>query len=460
MAIFHLSVKTVSRGKGQSVIAKAAYNARENLRDEQTGKAKDYARAAGLVFSGIFAPRDAPAWAKDREALWNEVERNENRKDAQLAREITLGLPHELTDEQRRQLVTDFVREQFQRKGMIADLVIHAPSGKGDDRNHHAHVLLTMREIGPDGFGPKVREWNSRPQLETWREEWERIQNRYLERHGHEARVDRRSLEAQGIEREPTTHLGPHAHAMEQSRGIETERGQIARDTMTAAQETAKLKRELAEIDKLIAAVMRERQSQEKSSAHREAAPEITPWLSGTAKLKRELAEVDKLIAAKREAERPAHVERTEPPSFRMTPETLGFQDSARVVTQRVNAEREQPSARSDRAAFTANDVLRVMGPVLSRGAGLGVRAAAVVFGAAANAFESLIAPPRTKTIGEMREINERQVAAGAERDRAFEKFLYDEEHEYFKGKQQEQTQQRQTEQKQYERLRDGGRER
>src|ERR1700722_45782 len=96
MAIFHLSVKTVSRGKGQSVIAKAAYNARENLRDEQTGKAKDYVRAAGLVFSGIFAPRDAPAWAHDREALWNEVERREDRSTrpdkAQFAREITLGL--------------------------------------------------------------------------------------------------------------------------------------------------------------------------------------------------------------------------------------------------------------------------------------------------------------------------------------------------------------------------------
>jgi hypothetical protein len=253
MAIFHLSAKTVSRGKGQSAIAKAAYNARDQLRDEQTGAMKDYSRASGVVFSAIFAPKDAPAWTRDRAALWNEVERTEKRKDAQLAREITLGLPHELTADQRRQLVTDFVREQFQRQGMIADVNIHVPGGKGDDRNHHAHVLLTMREIGPEGFGPKAREWNSREQIENWREAWERTQNRYLERHGHTARVDRRTLEAQGIDREPTTHLGPHAHAMEQRKGVETERGTIHRDTFTAAQETAKLKRELAAIARQIA---------------------------------------------------------------------------------------------------------------------------------------------------------------------------------------------------------------
>jgi MobA/MobL family len=256
MAIFHMSAKTVSRGKGQSAIAKAAYNARDQIRDERTGKLKSYARFSGVVYSEIFAPKDAPAWTRDRQTLWNEVERAEKRKDAQLSREITLGLPHELTADQRRQLVTDFIREQFTRQGMIADVNIHVPGGKGDDRNHHAHVLLTMREIGPEGFGPKVREWNSREQLEKWREGWERTQNRYLERHGHEARVDRRTLEAQGIDREPTTHLGPQAFAMEQRKGIETERGAIYRDSsFTSQQETAKLKLELAAITRQIAAL-------------------------------------------------------------------------------------------------------------------------------------------------------------------------------------------------------------
>lgn len=257
MSIFHFSVKTVSRAKGQSAIAKAAYNARAKIRDEQTGEIKDYARTDAPMFSAIFAPKDAPAWAQDRAALWNAVERAEKRMDAQLAREITLGLPHELTDEQRKQLVTDFVREQFPRKGMVADVNIHAPGGEGDNRNHHVHILLTMRRIGPNGFGPKVREWNSREQLENWRAAWERIQNRYLERHGHEARVDRRTLEAQGIDREPTTHLGPRARAIERHRGIETERGNVYRDSFIGAREAARLKRELAHIEKQIAAAER-----------------------------------------------------------------------------------------------------------------------------------------------------------------------------------------------------------
>lgn len=287
MAIFHMSVKAVSRGKGQSAIVKAAYNARDKIRDEQTGQMKDYARSAGLMFSAIFAPKDAPAWAQDRAALWNGVELAEKRMDAQLAREITIGLPHELTDQQRQQLVSDFVREQFQRKGMVADVNIHAPGGKGDDRNYHAHILLTMRRIGPEGFGPKVREWNSREQLEDWREAWERMQNRYLQRHGHQARVDRRTLEAQGIEREPTTHLGPHAHAIEQRKGMETERGNVYRDTFTGKRETAKLKRELAHIEQRIAAAERKArtiQPKEKWQQAGKRDPPTAPRFQGAAR--------------------------------------------------------------------------------------------------------------------------------------------------------------------------------
>ena len=184
MAIFHLSAKVVSRGSGQSAIAKAAYNARAKLQDERTGQTKDYSRMNGLAFSGVFAPKNAPAWASDRQQLWNEVERREDASkraaDAQLARQIIVALPCELTGQQREWLVKDYVREQFTRKGMIADVNIHEPSGTGDERNHHAHILLTMRTVAPEGFGPKVREWNSREQVEKWREEWERITNRHL----------------------------------------------------------------------------------------------------------------------------------------------------------------------------------------------------------------------------------------------------------------------------------------
>ncbi|EKO39511.1 MAG: MobA/MobL family protein [Solidesulfovibrio magneticus str. Maddingley MBC34] len=241
MAIFHFSAKVVSRGKGQSSVAKAAYNARTQLTNERTGEEHDYTRAEGLVFSGIFAPKNAPEWAQDRERLWSEVEQAEKRKDAQLAREIEIALPYELTDEQRRQLITDFTRENFVRKGMIADVAIHAPDREGDDRNHHAHILLTMREIGPEGFGKKKREWNSKAQLQEWREKWEKTANRYLERHGHEARIDHRSLEDQGIEREATEHLGPTASQLERE-GEQTERGDINREIEARNRERERLK--------------------------------------------------------------------------------------------------------------------------------------------------------------------------------------------------------------------------
>ena len=162
--------------------------------------------------------------------LYNEIERCEKCKDAQLLREVEIGLPHELDDEQRERLVKDFVREQCGRKGMLADVSIHAPDRDSDERNHHAHILLTMRELGPDGFGEKVREWNSKQQLENWREAWECTANRYLEKHGLEARIDRRSLEAQGIDREPALHRGPGADAMERD-GIATARRAEWRET-------------------------------------------------------------------------------------------------------------------------------------------------------------------------------------------------------------------------------------
>jgi hypothetical protein len=240
MAIYHLHAKPVSRGKGLSVVAKAAYNARETLLDERTDQTKDYRDRGEILFSGIFAPKDAPDWVQDRERLWNAVEAREKRPDSQLAIDIDLALPHELTDQQRQWLVTDFVREQFQRKGVIADVNIHPPphepGREGDKPNHHAHILLALREIGPDGFGERILNTQDREleahRVENWREAWERTVNRHLERHGFEERIDRRTLEEQGIDREPTTHRGPTVDAMER-RGIETNRGAEIRETQT-----------------------------------------------------------------------------------------------------------------------------------------------------------------------------------------------------------------------------------
>ena len=215
MADYRFSAKVIKRSNGQSAVASSAYRSATRLCDERTGQTCDYSRKSGVIHSEVMAPEATPDWMHDRAQLWNAVEAVERRKDAQLAREVQLSLPHELTDAQRHDLVRGFVQEQFVGKGMIADLAIHAPSREGDRRNHHAHVMLTMRELAGDGFGNKAREWNATDQLEQWREQWAHHQNRALERHGHPARVDHRSFEARGIDREPTQHLGPVASDME-----------------------------------------------------------------------------------------------------------------------------------------------------------------------------------------------------------------------------------------------------
>jgi hypothetical protein len=215
MAQYRLSSQVIGRGTGRSAVAAAAYRSGQSLADERTGLVHDYSKRRGVAHTEIMAPDNAPDWMRDRVQLWNAVEAVERRKDAQLSRELQLSLPHELTDEQRRELVRGFVREQFVNRGMIADIAIHRPDEKGDERNHHAHIMLTMRELTKDGFGNKARAWNDKALLETWREQWAIVQNRELERNGQTARVDHRSFETRGIDREPQSHLGPSANQME-----------------------------------------------------------------------------------------------------------------------------------------------------------------------------------------------------------------------------------------------------
>ena len=251
MAIFHLSAKIISRGKGQSAIAAAAYRSGERLRDEQANEQKFYqTRAERIEFTEILAPKDAPEWAHDRNALWNNAERAEKRKDAQLAREIEVSLPHELTAQQREWLVKDFAREAFVRKGFAVDIAIHAPDKESDQRNHHAHLMVTRRTLGADGFAP-TKDWKRNPQeLAEWREQWAHLANRHFERHGHAARIDHRSLKEQGIDREAGVHLGYAANEMAQ-RGAQSDRmdklkGVIERNDIRL--EMAALDREAAEL--------------------------------------------------------------------------------------------------------------------------------------------------------------------------------------------------------------------
>jgi len=219
VAIFHLSVKTVSRSAGRSATAAAAYRAGVEIVDERTGQVHDYTRRGGVDRDhspGLVMPPDAPAWAADRSALWNFAEKSETRKNSTVAREFEIALPDELTPEQRGALVREFARALADRHGVAVDAQIHEPGAEGDSRNWHAHVLTSTRRLGPDGFKEKARELDGRktgPDIVTeWRATWAAMTNRALERAGVVERVDHRSLADQGgNDREPTPHLGPSA---------------------------------------------------------------------------------------------------------------------------------------------------------------------------------------------------------------------------------------------------------
>jgi hypothetical protein len=252
MAIFHFSIKIFSRGKGHSAVEKAAYRSAEELRSEYNGKTYDYTRKAGVVHTEILLPNYAPSKYADRAALWNSVEESERNGNAQFAREIEFSLPVELSVGENIALTRNFVQRHFTDKGMCADICVH---DKGDG-NPHAHVMLTMRPINPDGhWGAKARkeyildkngerirlpsgeyksrnvpavDWNAHTKAEQWRSEWADAVNAALQSRGIEARIDHRSYKRQGVDTLPSVHMGVAAMQMER-KGVATERGDINR---------------------------------------------------------------------------------------------------------------------------------------------------------------------------------------------------------------------------------------
>jgi ATP-dependent exoDNAse (exonuclease V) alpha subunit len=258
LAIYHLRLKVHSRSLGRaareggatrrSAVAAAAYRSGQRLYDDSQGKWFAFDKP-DVVHSEILAPgSDAPTWVFDRQILWNVVEKAEKRADAQLCREIELTLPRELTPDQRIDLVREFVVEQFVSKGMLADINIHAPDAADGREQPHAHVLLTLRRLDPTtptGFAAtKERDWNEPENIarlvaearkrfndtelpedraaldaaealrnvNVWRREWSTHSNRALAAAGSEARIDHRTLEAQGIFRIPQISLGIARH--------------------------------------------------------------------------------------------------------------------------------------------------------------------------------------------------------------------------------------------------------
>jgi ATP-dependent exoDNAse (exonuclease V) alpha subunit len=234
MAQFSWSMQIIKRSAGRSVIAASAYRAGERLRDERQDRTYDYRRRSGVEHAEILVPADAPAWCAElsREALWNRVEAAEKRKDAQTARELRIMIPRELPPEDRIMVIRDYVERSFVARGMIADVAWHNKVASDGLEQPHAHVLLTMRPLTVEGFGPKSRHdwvpdptgrthpdgrpvmvvsnadsWNSPAYFERCREDWENIANGALERAGSEARIDRRSLLERGLSRLPEPAL-------------------------------------------------------------------------------------------------------------------------------------------------------------------------------------------------------------------------------------------------------------
>ncbi|NTG38708.1 Ti-type conjugative transfer relaxase TraA [Agrobacterium rhizogenes] len=256
MAIYHLSAKPISRSSGRSAVASAAYRCAVRLTNERDGLVHDFTRKEGVEHTEIVLPEGVSAdWALDRSALWNAAEFAENRKDARVAREFEIALPHELSAEGRLEAARTFSQDLANRYGAAVDFAIHAPHEQGDIRNYHAHVMMTTRQVGETGLGNKtyLEHKNARllangmattdMQLRDIRQSWESIANSQLQRGGLDIRIDHRSHAERGLELSPTEHMGVHASQM-QRQGMTVERTRLGDE---AAQRNAELIREKPE---------------------------------------------------------------------------------------------------------------------------------------------------------------------------------------------------------------------
>lgn len=258
MAIYHLSVKMLSRSDGRDAVAAAAYRAGQKLKNEKTGETHDYTKKRNVIETTLIFPEKKNAKIS-REKLWNRAEQSEKRKNSSLAREFEIALPEELPRDAQIKLAKLFAQEIADRYHVAADLCVHSADKNGDQRNTHAHILTTTRRIDEHGeLGEKARELDDyktrSAHVEQLRERWAALVNDELEKHGVKERVDHRTLAAQGIDRAPQIHVGVHATQMER-RGIETERGAENRKRQELNRRVDELKAELtAEQEKAAAA--------------------------------------------------------------------------------------------------------------------------------------------------------------------------------------------------------------
>ena len=258
MATFHLDIRSRARAKGANAVAAASYISRSKLRDEQQHRTYDYRRRGGLVHAAILTPERAGEHSQtpvpERQALWNLAERAERQRNARVAREYEVSLPHELKAEDRIALARRFAQDIANRYGSAVDLAVHNPPPGGDPRNVHAHVLATTREYHDGGLGKKTtieRNYTARKALglpssrieyKQIRARWAEFANEALREHGFEANLDSRSLAEQGINRRPQRSRGIIATAILRRGGRSTVEDRIR------AEERAMLEQERASI--------------------------------------------------------------------------------------------------------------------------------------------------------------------------------------------------------------------
>ena len=284
IAIYHCNISIISRGKGKSAVAAAAYRSGEKITNEWDGETHDYTHKGGVVHTEILLPPHAPPSFSDRVALWNSVELYEKAGNAQLAREIDAALPIELSREEQIRLVREYCSSQFVSKGMCADFCIH---DKGDG-NPHCHIMLTMRpldergawaakskkEYDLDESGERIRlpsgrykthkvdltGWDDKGNALLWRKAWADISNAYLERAGSTERIDHRSNAERGIDEIPTVHMGVAACQMEK-KGIATEKGELNRNIQKANRLIREIRAQIGKLKEWIADLFKARET-------------------------------------------------------------------------------------------------------------------------------------------------------------------------------------------------------
>lgn len=337
MAIYHLSAKAISRSTGRSATAAAAYRSGEKIRDERTGLIHDYTKKSGVKSADIVLPDNAPLWANDRSQLWNAAELAEKRKDACIAKEYEVALPEELPPEERKRLALDFAKWLATNEGCAVDVAIHEPSKNGDNRNHHAHILKTTRKIDHDGMGGKLDSEkagrNRKADLEIIREKWAALTNQRLKQNGIDATVDHRSLEAQGIDREPTQHLGVAITEIQRRGAASNVVNRIAEADRMQAQASAEIERQEKELNKHIGEVEAELKNLGKDFSK-----------SAMSDFKKQLAE--KAQAEKAERDRIQQAEREQIERKAREEAEKKRQTEQQAERERIEAERE----RSERA--------------------------------------------------------------------------------------------------------------